>query len=114
MVVGQSVSELSEKYTRLLGQVGEFVAAEHDAILDDPEPSVWVAKLADSAVLLQSRFWIADPDREEFSETRSEYVQTVAERFQVAGIDLSTTTQHDLGGELTIHDAPTDASGAPR
>jgi len=81
-------------------------AADHDEILTDPEPSVRVAELADSAILLQSRFWIADPDREEFSVTRSEYIRMVSERFDDAGIDLSTTTQHELGGELTVHDAP--------
>ena len=80
------------------------VAAEHDAILDDPAPSVRVAGLGDTAIELQARFWIADPDREEFSATRSEYVRTVAERCRAAGIDLSTTTQHDLSGELTVRE----------
>jgi small conductance mechanosensitive channel len=82
------------------------VADDHDAILDDPEPTVRVADLADTAVLLQSRFWIADPDREDFSETRSEYIQTVTERFRAAEVDLSTTSQHELAGELTVHEAP--------
>jgi small-conductance mechanosensitive channel len=81
-------------------------AADHDEILADPEPSVRVTDLADAAVLLQARFWIADPDREDFSETRSEYIQDVAERCRAAGIDLSTTTQHDLSGELTVEEAP--------
>ncbi|QLD87326.1 mechanosensitive ion channel family protein [Natronomonas halophila] len=82
------------------------VADEHDVILDDPEPTVRVADLADTAILLQSRFWIADPDREDFSETRSEYIQTVTERFRAADVDLSTTSQHELAGELTVHEAP--------
>jgi hypothetical protein len=80
-------------------------AADHNDILDNPEPTVRVAELADSAILLQSRFWIADP-REEFSVTRSEYIRAVSERFDDAGIDLRTTTQHELGGELTVHDTP--------
>ena len=81
-------------------------AADHDEILDDPEPSVRVAELGDSAVLLQSRFWIDNPDREEFSETRSEYIRTVKERFEDTGIDLSTTTQHELSGELAVDEPP--------
>jgi small-conductance mechanosensitive channel len=81
-------------------------AAEHDDILEDPAPSVRVADLADTAVLLQSRFWIADPDREDFSMTRSEYIQDVTERFRAADIDLSTTSQHELAGELTVHEQP--------
>jgi len=78
------------------------VADEHADILDDPEPSVRVADLDDAAVVLQARFWIADPDREEFSETRSEYIRAVKDRCLAAGIDLSTTTQHDLSGEIAV------------
>ncbi|MXR52042.1 mechanosensitive ion channel [Halovenus sp. WSH3] len=81
-------------------------AADHADILDDPEPSVRVAELADSAILLQSRFWIADPDREDFSVTRSEYIQETSERFREAGIDLSTTTQHQLSGNLSVDTDP--------
>jgi small-conductance mechanosensitive channel len=77
-------------------------AADDDAVLAEPEPSVRVADLGDNAVLLQSRFWIADPDREEFSTTRSEYIQTVKQRCEAAGIDLSTTTQHDVSGGLEV------------
>jgi small conductance mechanosensitive channel len=82
------------------------VAGEHGEILEEPEPTVRVADLADTAILLQSRFWIADPDREDFSETRSQYIQTVTERFRAADVDLSTTSQHELAGELTVHEAP--------
>jgi len=80
-------------------------AAEHDDIVADPEPSVRVAGLADTAIDLQARFWIADPDREEFSVTRSEYIRTVTERCREAGIDLSTTSQHAISGDLTVEDA---------
>jgi len=66
-----------------------------------------MADLGDTAVLLQPRFWIGDPDREEFSETRSEYIQIVKDRCEAAGIDLSTTTQHDLSGKLTVDEPPT-------
>ena len=81
------------------------VAAEHDDVVADPEPSVRVAGLADAAIDLQARFWIADPDREEFSVTRSEYIRTVTERCRAAGIDLSTTSQHSITGDLTVEDA---------
>lgn len=83
-------------------------ADDHSAILDEPEPSVRVTELADSAVLVQSRFWIAEPDREDFSETRSEYIQETSERFREAGIDLSTTSQHQLSGTLAVEDAPAE------
>ena len=80
------------------------VAAEHDDVVADPEPSVRVAGLADAAIDLQARFWIADPDREEFSVTRSEYIRTVTERCREAGIDLSTTSEHSISGDLTVED----------
>jgi small-conductance mechanosensitive channel len=89
------------------------VAAEHDDILADPEPSVRVAGLADAAIELQARFWIGDPDREEFSVTRSEYVRTVAERCRAAGIDLSTTSQHALTGELDVREPTRESASEP-
>jgi len=97
---GIGYADSIDEATRLLVDVAD----EHDAILADPEPSVRVTGLADAAVELQARFWIADPDREEFSVTRSQYVQAVSERCRDAGIDLSTTTQHDLSGTLDIRD----------
>lgn len=81
------------------------VAADHEAILANPSPSVRVAGLEETSITLQARFWIEDPDREDFSETRSEYIQSVTERCHAAGIDLSTTSQHTLSGELTVRDA---------
>ena len=68
-------------------------------------PSNVVAGLADTAIDLRARFRIADPDCEEFSVTRSEYIRTVMERCRAAGIDLSTTDQHAISGELTVEDA---------
>jgi len=86
------------------------VAADHDGIVEDPAPSVRITELADAAIVLQARFWITGPDREDFSMTRSEYIRTVTERSKSAGIDLSTTTQHTLTGELMIHETPAQAS----
>jgi len=80
-------------------------AADHEDIVAEPEPSVRVAGLSDTAIDLQARFWIADPDREEFSATRSEYIRTVTERCRTAGVDLSTTSQHAISGDLTVEDA---------
>jgi len=79
-------------------------ADEHDGILADPEPSVRVTDLGDSAVLLQSRFWIGDPDREDFSAIRSAYIRDIKTRCEQAGIDLSTTTQHELSGSVGVED----------
>jgi len=63
-------------------------ADAHDGILDDPAPSVRVVELGDSAVGLQSRWWIDEPDRGDFVRVRSEYVTAVKEAFDDAGIDM--------------------------
>jgi small-conductance mechanosensitive channel len=78
------------------------VAADNESILSDPAPSVRVAGLDETAIVLQARFWIADPDREDFSVTRSDYIRTVTDRCQSAGIDLSTSSQHTLSGDITV------------
>ena len=96
--VGIGYGDDIDRTTRIL--VG--AAEDDDDILEDPAPTVRVTELGDNAVFLQSRFWIADPDREDFSQARSRYIQRIKQRCTAAGIDLSTTTQHDVGGELTV------------
>ncbi|WP_435197331.1 mechanosensitive ion channel family protein [Natronomonas sp. EA1] len=106
--VGIGYGDDIDETTRILTDV----AADHEQILAEPAPSVRVTDLGDNSVLLQSRFWIADPDREDFSVTRSEYIQTVKTRCEAAGIDLSTTTQHDVSGEIAVDDGgPPSALG---
>lgn len=81
------------------------VAAEHEAILDDPSPSVRVEDPDDTAIVLQARFWIADSDREGFSVSRSEYMEAVTAQCEWIRIELTTTTQHQLSGEPSIRDS---------
>ena len=74
-----------------IGQATDLIleeASEHDDILDDPGTSVRLTELGDSAVGLQARFWIADPKRSDVVKTRSEFVRSVKERFDDAGIDM--------------------------
>ncbi|QZP38770.1 mechanosensitive ion channel family protein [Halobaculum magnesiiphilum] len=84
-----------------------------DGILDDPAPSVRVTELGDSAVGLQSRFWIDEPDRSDFVRVRSEYVQAVKERFDEEGIDMPYV-HRQLTGEVEVLEsvAGDDAGGA--
>ncbi len=63
-------------------------AAAHPEILDDPGASVRLVELGGSDVGLQSRFWISQPTRGDYVRVRSEYVQSVKERFDEVGIDL--------------------------
>jgi small-conductance mechanosensitive channel len=76
-------------------------ARNHPEIMDDPEPSVRLTELADSYVGLQSRIWIANPSRADWVRTRAEYVQTVKERFDEAGIEIPYP-QRDLSGGVEL------------
>ncbi|GGM72401.1 small-conductance mechanosensitive channel [Halarchaeum rubridurum] len=76
-------------------------AEKHDGIMDDPGVSVRLTELGDSYVGLKSRFWIADPSRADFVQTRGEYVQNVKERFDAEGIDIPYPTR-TLEGELDV------------
>ncbi|GAB6880197.1 hypothetical protein JCM17823_24710 [Halorubrum gandharaense] len=76
-------------------------AAKHDAILDDPGPSVRLVELGDSDVGLQARWWIEDPDRGDFVQVRSEYVQSVKEAFDQAGIDIPYV-HRELTGSVEV------------
>ncbi|QSG08170.1 mechanosensitive ion channel family protein [Halapricum desulfuricans] len=76
-------------------------AEKHDEILDDPAPSVRLTELGDSSVGLKSRVWIADPGRGDFVKTKSEYVQSVKERFDEEDIDIPYPNR-TIGGSLDV------------
>ncbi|WP_433628096.1 mechanosensitive ion channel family protein [Halomicrococcus sp. NG-SE-24] len=79
-------------------------AREHPEVLNDPEPSVRLTELGDSAVGLRSRFWIADPARSDFVRTRAEYVSAVKRRFDEEGIDIPYP-HRTLAGGIEVTDA---------
>jgi small-conductance mechanosensitive channel len=76
-------------------------AAAHDDILSEPAPSVRLTELGDSAVVLQSRIWIEQPSRADFVKTRGEYVTSVKERFDEAGINIPYPNR-TLSGTLDV------------
>jgi small-conductance mechanosensitive channel len=76
-------------------------AENHPEILDEPAPSVRLTELGDSSVGLKSRIWIDDPSRGDFVKTRSEYVQTVKQRFDDEDINIPYPNR-TLGGSLDI------------
>ncbi|SDF54444.1 Mechanosensitive ion channel [Halorubrum xinjiangense] len=79
-------------------------AEAHEEILDDPGVSVRLVELGDSAVGLQSRWWIADPDRGDFVRVRSEYVTAVKEAFDEASIDMPYVHRQLTGSVEVIED----------
>lgn len=76
-------------------------ASGHEDILEDPAPDIRVSELGDSDVGLQTRFWIADPNRSDFVRTRSELVKAVKERFDAEGIDMPYP-HRQLAGDIGI------------
>ena len=84
-------------------------AEQHGEILDDPGPSVRLVELGDSAVGLQSRWWIDDPDRGDFVRVRSEYVTEVKEAFDEAGIDMPYV-HRQLTGSVEMVESVADDS----
>ncbi len=83
-------------------------AEAHEEILDDPGVSVRLVELGDSAVGLQSRWWIADPDRGDFVRVRSEYVTAVKEAFDDAGIDMPYVHRQLTGSVEVIESVAED------
>ena len=83
-------------------------AEAHEEILDDPGVSVRLVELGDSAVGLQSRWWIADPDRGDFVRVRSEYVTAVKEAFDEAGIDMPYVHRQLTGSVEVIEEVAAD------
>ncbi|TKX67983.1 MULTISPECIES: mechanosensitive ion channel family protein [Halorubrum] len=83
-------------------------AEAHEEVLDDPGVSVRLVELGDSAVGLQSRWWIADPDRGDFVRVRSEYVTAVKEAFDDAGIDMPYVHRQLTGSVEVIEDVAAD------
>lgn len=77
------------------------VANEHPEILEDPEPTVRLTDLGDSAVLLQARFWIDEPKRADFIRIRGEYGTQIKRRFDEEGIDIPFPIR-TLDGQVAI------------
>jgi len=88
-------------------------AERNEGILDDPPTTVRLTDLAASAVVLVSRFWIDDPSRSDFVNTRSEYVQAVKERFDEEGIDVPYDYRQLTGSLQVDADVEGVASRAP-
>ncbi|WP_267641871.1 mechanosensitive ion channel family protein [Haloarchaeobius amylolyticus] len=89
------------------------VAAENDVILDTPAPTIRVTDLADTAVVVTARVWLHKEDRRRLPEIRSAYLTAVHERCRAHGIDLSTTSQHALSGDLTVEEPALGLSREP-
>lgn len=62
-------------------------AGENKRVLADPEPKVWITEFADSAVNLQLRIWIADPE-EGSMNVRGDIMLRIWDAFKAHGIEI--------------------------
>ncbi len=61
------------------------ICIEHETILKEPAPEVYVGALADSSVNLTLRFWVNNPD---FWEAHFYVMEEIKHRFDAAGIEI--------------------------
>lgn len=86
------------------------VADSLPAVVEDPSPTVDVTELTDSAVMLTARLWIKKRDKKRRWELRCRFIREVHEACRAASIDLSTTSQHALSGEVAIDQSNGEAA----
>lgn len=82
-------------------------ATAHEEILDRPAATVQIQSLEDSYIEVTVFFWIADPARAEVMRIRSEYIQSVTERFDEADIEMPYPHRELTGSVGTWNDEPT-------
>lgn len=85
-----------------------------DVVLDEPEPSVISKSFADSAVLLELRFWIANPTPSSKVQAIDSVVHAVKSRFAEEGIKIPYP-QRELSGRgntegIRIHPDRTESA----
>jgi small-conductance mechanosensitive channel len=78
--------------------------ARVDGALENPEPTAPVTELGDSAVVLSGRIWI-DPSESSYGVVRSQFVETVKERFDAEGIDIPYHNTELSGGIEVTNDS---------
>jgi len=83
----------------------ENAARDLDHVSEKPAPTARVSDLASTAVILTGRIWIPNERRNRLASVRAAFIQQVQEDCHAEGIDLSDTTQHELSGDIGVHDS---------
>ncbi|AEM56227.1 mechanosensitive ion channel protein [Haloarcula hispanica N601] len=83
----------------------ENAARDLDHVSEKPAPTARVSDLASTAVILTGRIWIPNERRNRLASVRSDFIQQVQEDCRAEGIDLSDTSQHELSGNIGVHDS---------
>jgi small-conductance mechanosensitive channel len=87
-------------------QVIRDAVGQLPGIMKEPPPEVLVRELADFAVHLRVRWWIAPPRRADAVDTRDRVLETIKLRLGEAGIDMPFPTQ-----QVLFHDQTEETDG---
>lgn len=79
-------------------------AVQHPDILEEPAPQVRLTDLGDSAVVLEARYWVPNPNRADYVRIRGEYGANAKRRLDAEGIDIPFPIR-TLEGNVAIGDA---------
>lgn len=77
-------------------------AGDVTAILEEPEPRVYLSKLGDDAVVLQVSVWVSYPTRRDVLRVRSAFARAVKSQFEAAGLTISPATGRELSGDVDV------------
>lgn len=83
-------------------KVLEEIMGEIDGISKEKNPDVKLVGLGDSTVDLKARYWMEEPKRVEFVNTREDVLEKVKKRFDEEGINIPYPTQTIAGDSLKI------------
>ncbi|WP_336329910.1 MULTISPECIES: mechanosensitive ion channel family protein [unclassified Haloarcula] len=83
----------------------ENAARDLDHVSEKPAPTARVSDLASTAVILTGRIWIPNERRNRLASVRAAFIQQVQTDCRAEGIDLSDTSQHELSGDIGVHDS---------
>ncbi|WP_254272130.1 mechanosensitive ion channel family protein [Haloarcula marina] len=81
------------------------VARDLDHVHEKPKPTVAVADLTSSSVVLVGRVWMPVERKNRALAVRSAFIRGVYEACREEGIDLSETPHTELSGEVTVHES---------
>ncbi|MBM9513653.1 mechanosensitive ion channel family protein [Desulfogranum marinum] len=85
--IGIPVSVSYQTDLQKAGQILKSISMECVRVLKLPTPSVRITELGDSAINMELRIWIADPERG-VGSVRTEIYEKVVQRFQAEDIDI--------------------------
>lgn len=80
-------------------------AAELEAVLAEPAPSVYVDELGGDGVVVRVHYWIEKPRNRDVFAVRSAYAQSIKRRLETAGVTISPASQRELQGRIEVADA---------